>query len=139
MSEADFPSASETEIQEGKSLAWLSYISILFLIPFIVQKHNPFSRYHARQGMILFFAEAALGVIWVLAVVIENLIRIATYSATGIGGLCKLLLGVVLLIALLLLVVLAVIGIVQASSGRFWKMPLFGSLAEKWARRMIEV
>ena len=62
MAELNFPEATEEQIKEGKSLAWLSYFGILFLIPLLVYKDNPFSKYHARQGMVLFFAEVVLGI-----------------------------------------------------------------------------
>lgn len=141
MAEADFPTASEAEIQEGKSLAWLSYVAVLFVIPLVLHRNNPFSRYHARQGMALFFAEALLSLFWVLMAVIVGLIQVASYSATGfgIGGLCGLLLVIVIVILWALLSILAVIGIIQAVSGRFWKMPVFGDIAEKWFKGMINV
>ncbi|MEO0146308.1 MAG: hypothetical protein ABIM19_05695, partial [candidate division WOR-3 bacterium] len=41
-------------IEEGKGLAWLSYLGILFLVPLFVQRTNPYSMFHVRQGMVLF-------------------------------------------------------------------------------------
>lgn len=35
----------------------LAYLGILFLIPLLIKKDNEFCQFHAKQGMVLFFAE----------------------------------------------------------------------------------
>lgn len=39
----------------NRALAALSYLSFLFLLPFLACPDDGFARYHARQGMLLFF------------------------------------------------------------------------------------
>ncbi len=135
MAEVSFPSATEEQINEGKSLAWLAYLGILFLIPLLAHKDNPFSKYHARQGMVLFFLEVALGIVWGILGAIAAAITLATYSVgVGLcGGLVLALMGILWL----LVAVVAIIGIVQAATGKFWRMPLLGNLAEKWFKGMV--
>jgi len=132
MAEVSFPSATEEQINEGKSLAWLAYLGILFLIPLLAHKDNPFSKYHARQGMVLFFLEVALGIVWGILGAIAVAIALATYSVVC-GGLVLALMGILWL----LVAVVAIIGIVQAATGKFWRMPLLGNLAEKWFKGMV--
>ncbi|HRR95112.1 MAG TPA: hypothetical protein P5150_00040 [Candidatus Ratteibacteria bacterium] len=43
----------QQNIQEGKSIAWLSYLGILILIPVLIQKDNPYTKFHIKQGLIL--------------------------------------------------------------------------------------
>jgi len=139
MAELNFPEATEEQIKEGKSLAWLSYFGILFLIPLLVYKDNPFSKYHARQGMVLFFAEVVLGIIWGILGAIVGAIVMASYSATGFGAgaICGTILWIVMVILWIGIAVLAIIGIIQSAQGKFWKMPIFGGLAEKWFKGMV--
>jgi len=40
-------------INEGKSLAWLSYLGILLLIPLLVNRENEYSKFHVKQGIVL--------------------------------------------------------------------------------------
>ncbi|MBA7593933.1 hypothetical protein ES703_00869 [subsurface metagenome] len=133
MAEVSFPSATEEQINEGKSLAWLSYLGILFLIPLLAHKDNPFSKYHARQGMVLFFVEVALGIVWGI------LYAIALAIAFGVGGVgfCLVLVWIIMALAYLFVGILALIGLIQALSGKFWKMPILGDLAEKWFKGMV--
>jgi len=134
MAELNFPEATAEQIKEGKSLAWLSYFGILFLIPLLVHKDNPFSKYHARQGMLLFFLEVILGILWAILGAIAGAIAVATY---GGGAICLLLLGIVMGILYLVVAVFAIIGIIQSVTGKFWKMPILGGLAEKWFKGMV--
>lgn len=134
MAGPNFPEATEEQIKEGKSLAWLSYLGILFLIPLLAHKDNPFSKYHARQGMLLFFLEVILGILWAILGAIAGAIAVATY---GGGAICLLLLGIVMGILYLVVAVFAIIGIIQSVTGKFWRMPVFGPLAEKWFKNMV--
>lgn len=141
MSETNFPEATEEQIKDGKSIAWLSYLGIFFLIPLLAHKDNPYSKYHARQGMVLFFAYVAMGILWGILGAIAGMIAVATYSGYGGygagGGICALLLWIIMVIVFMGLGVLAIIGIIQAASGKFWKMPIFGGIAEKWFKTMV--
>lgn len=134
MAETNFPSATPEQINEGKSLAWLSYLGIFFLIPLLAHKDNPFSKYHARQGMVLFFLEVAIGILWGILGAIAAAIAVATY---GGGGICVFLVWLVMVILWVLVMVLSIIGIIQAATGKFWKMPILGAMAESWFKSMV--
>ena len=45
----------DDEINEGRLFAVLGYIGFLFIIPLLFKKDNLFAKYHAKQGMVLFF------------------------------------------------------------------------------------
>jgi uncharacterized membrane protein len=86
MPKLSFPYASGEEIREGRLLAWLSYpgiifglLGLLFLVPMFAQKENPFTRYHARQGMFLFLASVLVTVFfWVVCgVILEPIIDLS--------------------------------------------------------------
>lgn len=90
------------DVQKNKALAAISYIFIVSLIILLVKKDSPFAQFHAKQGFVLFIAFLICGFI------------------PRIGG----VLNVVVL-------VIAIIGIVSAAQGKWYKMPLVSQLAEK--------
>jgi len=50
-------------MEKRRDLAFLSYILILFLIPLIIDPQDEFLKFHAKQGIILFFFFIAVFVI----------------------------------------------------------------------------
>ncbi len=91
--------ASKKDIDDGKSIAWLSYLGLLLLIPLLVKPENTFCKHHAKQGIVL------LG-LWIVVSILSRLI------------------GVLAPLAFLALTVISIIGIVQSLSGNYWKAPL---------------
>ncbi len=142
MAESSFPYANEEEIHEGRFLAWLSYpgiifglLGLLFLVPMLAHKENPFTRYHARQGMFLFLASVLVTVFfWIvyggMLVSIIDLSPVA-WIVTTIGGM------VVITGTGITIFVFAIIGTVKAASGKFYRMPLIGTMAERWFPNMV--
>jgi len=53
---------SKQKKQESNLIAILSYFGLLFLIPMLVVKDDPFVQFHAKQGLVLFVFEAATAV-----------------------------------------------------------------------------
>jgi len=67
---------------DTKLFAAISYLSILFVIPWIVRKDHPYVAFHIKQGMALFFAEA---VVWVVLWLMESFLTVVfSYHAAGI-------------------------------------------------------
>ena len=91
-------------------MAILAYLGILIIIPFLTAKDDPFVKFHLKQGLIIFIAEA---VVWILGM-------------TMIGWELWQLLELVNLATL----VLAIIGIVNVVQGRQAELPLVGSLSK---------
>ena len=89
--------------------AILSYLWILCLIPILMKKEEDFVRFHARQGLMLFIVEVAIGII----------------------GIIPLLGPVVSKVGIVACGILSIVGIVQVLMGNKWKMPVIGDWAEK--------
>jgi hypothetical protein len=96
----------KSEVDEGRPLAWLSYVSILFLIPLFALRGNHYALFHVRQGMILFAYKIGL--------IIVSLIL----SLFVIGP-------VVWIVGSIMLFVLCIMGIVMSAQGKFWKCPFW--------------
>ncbi|MFA7253359.1 MAG: hypothetical protein WC107_02285 [Patescibacteria group bacterium] len=93
------------DIEENKALAALSYIWILFLVPLLLKRDSTFAQYHAKQGLILFLVWTIIGFIFWLPI---------------IGWLLGL--GVIILF---------VIGMINALTGKMQPLPIIGKYAER--------
>ncbi|MBF0626955.1 MAG: hypothetical protein HQL91_01920 [Magnetococcales bacterium] len=91
-----------------KMLAAMSYLGILSLVPLVVNREDPYVRFHARQGIVLWMWEV-----------------LAIYSLV-IPGVGRAFFG----ISSLLCFLFSVIGLVSVFTGRAWKLPLVGNWAE---------
>lgn len=98
------------EIEKGKGLAWLSYLWILWLVPLLAMKDNEFCKFHVKQGIILTILSIA---IWVI-------------------GWIPFLGLFIIFIVYVYIIVMMIMGIINAASGKYWKMPLLGDLAANW-------
>jgi uncharacterized membrane protein len=105
------PPAGGDDIEKGKGTAWLSYLHIFWLIPLLTLKDNAFAKFHVKQGIALDIITTGL---WVV------------FFATLLTVVIPVISGIALVVTL----VLRVIGLVQALSGKEWVCPLgIGALA----------
>jgi len=91
----------DPDIEKNKTIAALSYVWILFLIPLLGKKHSKFSQFHARQGLILFL-----------------LSFIAWFPLIG------WLIG-------LAVIIISVMGILKTLEGTWWKVPYIYDISKK--------
>ncbi len=100
---------------EGKLWAFLAYLlSIIgFVLVFLLKKDNKFAMYHAKQSLVLF----------ILAVIIS------------IVGTVIPIIGWFIIIPLgnLLILVLWIIGIINALTGKEKPLPVIGKYADKFS------
>lgn len=98
------------DIDRNRLVAALSWLWVLSAIVLLVKKDSPFVQFHARQGFLVFLASILLwilfGVLGPIAWVLQQLLQIAVF-------------------------VVVVVGFVQALRGRWWTLPVLGSLASK--------
>jgi len=100
--------SEEELIQEGKAAAILGYIPFMCFVPLVKMKDNPFAVKHGKQGLILFFLE----------------IIAAVFLLPKIS---QLFWGMVIILCL----VSALAGIMNAVQGKEWKIPFIGELGDK--------
>ena len=89
------------DIKDNKTVAALSYIWILFLLPLLLKRNSKFCQFHAKQGLVLFI-----------------------FSFVTWFPIIGWLLGLAIIVA-------SVMGIVKALSGESWKIPFVYGLSEK--------
>ena len=96
------------DVQQTKSIAWLSYLGILFLIPMFVYKESPYTKFHVNQGIVLCILDVAGGIL--LGIISVVLVWIP-FVGWILSGLLSLAFGVFVL-------VLMILGIVNAATKR---------------------
>ncbi|MCD6221938.1 hypothetical protein J7K25_07280 [bacterium] len=104
------------DIEEGKGLAWLSYLGIFILIPLLVQKDNPYTKFHIKQGLILLIISFGWSFIWVFFMFIPFL---------------RVIIWLLSYVVYLFIFVLMIIGIVNSLKGKIEFLPLIGKYGEK--------
>ena len=124
--------ASERASSDAVLLAALGYVPLLFFLPLWVGTKEPFARFHGRQSLVMFafvlvfnilvsICDLVLGRILGGMFLIGFFFRVVAwlihYPAGGIVALAY--------------VVLAVMGIVQAATGQYWRIPVVGVYAER--------
>jgi len=95
-----------SDIKENKSIAILSYLGLLCLVPLLAQKESKFAQFHAKQGLVLLIGEVLASFL---------------YFAFFLGSLIHLA-----------FLIFSIIGIVNVLNGKFEKLPIIGDLAEKF-------
>jgi uncharacterized membrane protein len=100
--------SEEELVQEGKAAAILGYIPFMCFVPLVKMKNNPFAVKHGKQGLILFFLEIIAAVFLLPKV-------------------SQLFWGMVIILCL----VSALAGVLNAVQGKEWKIPFIGELGDK--------
>jgi uncharacterized membrane protein len=121
---------------EPNLAAALSYIWIVGLIFFLIEKENRFIRFHALQSV---FYGAFWFALIVVLVIVNIIVMIVAGVAAGAAGDAGAVVGFVIwIIAMLiwLVVPLAYVGTlilaaVKAYQGKTFKLPIIGNMAEK--------
>lgn len=91
------PGSNDPDVEANKTIACLSYIWILFLVPLLGKKDSAFAQHHAKQGLVLFVIEI-IGSIFFWFPVLGQLLWLA-------------------------LIIVSVLGIVKALNGEKWEIP----------------
>ncbi|MBU0722248.1 hypothetical protein KKA93_02215 [Patescibacteria group bacterium] len=91
----------DPDIKKNKTVAALSYVWILFLIPLLGKKRSTFSQFHAKQGLVLFL-----------------LSFLSWFPLIG------WLIG-------LAIIIISIIGILKCMEGAWWKAPYIYGLSKK--------
>ena len=109
------------EIDEGKTLAAIGYLGILFLVPLLAKKENKFCQFHGKQGAVLFGREVIGAIVLIILSVVLGFVPCAGWAVS-----------LVLWLAFWVCALgLSIWGLVMALKGEYWKMPVIAPLAEK--------
>ena len=114
-------SIDAVDIQNNTLVSVLAYLDILVLIPLIFSRDSRYARFHTNQGLVLLiFTVAAFAVRRILTALI-GWIPIFGWLGAWIVNIVFGLAGIGILI-------LAIIGIINALSGRAKRLPVIGGI-----------
>lgn len=103
------------DITSNKAMAILAYFGPLVLIPIFAAKQSKFARYHSNQGLVLLIASILYGIAYSILSSIILAISWRLYFLVSIIGLVSIV-----------ITVLAIIGIINAATGKAKELPLIG-------------
>ena len=135
--------SSQPPVQAGKSstgldeniAALLSYIFgwVSGLIFFLMEKDSRLVRFHAMQSILLGAAAIVIFVVfWIVAVVSSLVVGYISSILGGIVWLVMVLVGGVLGLGIF---VGAIISLIKAYQGQYFKLPVIGNYAEKFSAK----
>jgi uncharacterized membrane protein len=116
-----YETISEREIVTGRALAAIAYLPGLFVIGLLDAPKNRFVRFHARQGLVLFLAEAA---VWVALMIYDGSVGRIPVLGLVLGAVIRLALGLGFL-------AVALYGIAKSLSGETVRIPFLGDVADR--------
>lgn len=133
------PPGQQTSIGLAPNIAAaLSYIWIVGLILFFIEKENKFVRFHAMQSVLY-------GVTWfvvmivlaILSMIIAIIFGVAASAAGDAGGIISLLVSLISFLIWLIIPLVYIGGLIWGAVKGFqhvaFKFPIIGNMAEKFA------
>lgn len=112
---------TKEDIEKGKGMSILSYISILVFIPMFVDKNSRFVRYHVTQGFNIFLLMAAHFCVFRIVGRILSAAVMHLWVVDFVLGLADSLTGLVI-------AALAIVGIVNVCLGKAREVPVIGAV-----------
>ena len=131
------PATPEADVQQNRGIAWLSYVGLLFLIPMFARKESEYCQFHVKQGATLFAVELAYTIVTRILLAIINAIFpgdwfIYFYSYSAVYN----VFNVIFSAGYIFLTVLAIIGIVNAATGKKNELLLIGKIP--WVAKLLD-
>ena len=124
----------DADVQATKSVAWLSYLGILFLIPMFAKKTSDYCRFHVNQGATFFALELAYTIVTEILKAICRAVfpgqwKYALFTAYYYDQhIITKIVSIIFALGSIALCVLAIIGIVNAATGKKKELPLIGQI-----------
>ena len=102
---------------EENTMACLSYIGPLFLIPLLGRKDSGFAQFHAKQGLVLFGLDIIL---WVIGWIVQSIFFSSLWAIIYMGWLASL----VSLAIWIVIAIFSIMGLVYSLQGKWWRLPM---------------
>lgn len=124
---------------DGNLAAALGYpIGIIAIICLIMEKENRYVKFHALQSILLHVGFIVVAIaVWIIGIVIfiAGIAASAATNSGAAGGLVGMLLGLIWLVVIVAYVGGLIFAAVKAYGGNYFKLPVIGNMAEKFANK----
>lgn len=122
---------------DGNLAAALGYpIGIIAIISLIMEKENRFVKFHALQSILLHVGFIVVAIaVWIIGIVllIAGAAASAATNSGAAGGLVGMLFGLIWLVVIVAYIGGLIFAAVKAYGGNYFKLPVIGNMAEKFA------
>jgi uncharacterized membrane protein len=124
---------------DGNLAAALGYpIGIIAIVSLIMEKENRFVKFHALQSLLLHVAFIVVAIaVWIIGIVllIAGMAASAATNSGAAGGIVGMLFGLIWLVVIVAYVGGLIFAAVKAYGGNYFKLPIIGNMAEKFANK----
>jgi uncharacterized membrane protein len=124
---------------DGNLAAALGYpIGIIAIICLIMEKENRFVKFHALQSILLHVGFIVVAIaVWIIGIVllIAGAAASAASGSGAAGGIVGMLFGLIWLVVIVCYVGGLIFAAVKAYGGNYFKLPVIGNIAEKFANK----
>ena len=127
------PVTGEADVQQNRGIAWLAYASLLLLVPLFARKRSEYCKFHVKQGATLCAVEI---VYYILEAIIMAIVK-AIFPGQLVYGYftyyyqdsaATIIFRLLFAAGSIFLLVLTIMGIVNAATGKQKKLPLIGQI-----------
>jgi uncharacterized membrane protein len=124
---------------DGNLAAALGYpIGIIAIICLIMEKENRFVKFHALQSILLHVGFIVVAIaVWIIGIVllIAGAAASAASGSGAAGGIVGMLFGLIWLVVIVAYVGGLIFAAVKSYGGAYFKLPVIGNIAEKFANK----
>jgi uncharacterized membrane protein len=125
---------------EGNIAALLGYIIWpVALVCVIIEKESKFVRFHAIQSLLYHAAIIVVIIVLMVVSVILGIVGLAASSASDAGGAIGGILGSLISLVWMVIILAYLAGLIYAAvkayGGNWFKLPVVGNMAEKFANK----
>lgn len=112
------PGVDPADFEKNKMMAALSYVFILWLVPLLAAKDSPYAKFHCNQGILLSIIAFGICLVLGMASFVLAFIPIVNFAVGCLSCVVWPLVAVAIL-------AFAIMGIINATSGKLKPLPLF--------------
>ncbi len=124
---------------DGNLAAALGYpIGIIAIICLIMEKENRFVKFHALQSILLHVGFIVVAIaVWIIGIVllVAGAAASAASGSGAAGGIVGMLFGLIWLVVIVAYIGGLIFAAVKAYGGNYFKLPVIGNMAEKFANK----
>ena len=125
---------------DGNLAAALGYpIGIIAIICLIMEKENRFVKFHALQSILLHVGFIVVAIaVWIIGLVLLIGGAAASAAAGGgsaAGGIIGMLFGLIWLVVIVCYIGGLIFAAVKSYGGTYFKLPVIGNIADKFANK----
>src|SRR5947209_4950046 len=124
---------------DGNVAAALGYpIGLIAIICLIMEKENRFVKFHALQSILLHVGFIVVAIAaWIIGIVllVAGAAASAASGSGAAGGIIGMLFGLIWLVVIVAYIGGLIFAAVKAYGGNYFKLPIIGNMAEKFANK----